>query len=231
MKTAECYDGYHQTSRTEVSKTLTAGQGFGESSDSIPKVLVRTFNFELFANPPPETVGSLCRTRAGDWMCLCYDAYNQKATKEAAFTLRAALGGPGTPNNDAMPKVLCFRCGSFGQFVPSAARGTLECGHSAAVGNGTPCLVVQRPANSNGGQVMPCLSASEGKGTQGQKDADGGYVLVPFVKTSHARGAGGEGERWEEREVAGTRNVFDGDRPQEVVVHRPFGGEEARCHA
>ena len=168
MKTAECYDGYHQTSRTEVSKTLTAGQGFGESSDSIPKVLVRTFNFELFANPPPETVGSLCRTRAGDWMCLC------------------------------------FRCGSFGQFVPSAASGTLECGHSATVGNGTPCL-----------------SASEGKGTQGQKDADGGYVLVPFVKTSHARGAGGEGERWEEREVAGTRNVFDGDRPQEVVVHRP----------
>ena len=230
MKTAECYDGRQQASRTEVSKTLTAGQGFGESSDSIPKVLVRTFNFELFANPPPETVGSLCRTRAGDWMCLCYDAYNQKATKEASFTLCNAIGG-GAEGNNAMPKVLCFRCGSFWQFVPSAASGTLECGHSASVGNGTPCLVVQRQANSNGGQVMPTVSASEGKGTQGQKDANGGYVLVPFVKTSHARGAGGEGERWEEREVAGTRNVFDGDRPQEVVVHRPHGGEEARCHA
>ncbi len=213
MKTAECYDGYHQSSRTEVSKTLTAGQGYGESSDSIPKVLVRTFNFELFANPPPETVGTLCRTGAGDWMCLCYDAYNQKATKEASFTLRSAMNA-GTEGNDAMPKVLCFRCGSFGDFVQSAASGTLECGHSASVGNGTPCLVVQRPSNSNGGQVAPCLSASEGKGTQGEKDRGGGYVLVPFVKTSHARGADG-----------------DGERAQEVVVCRPQGGGEAECHA
>ncbi len=75
--------------------------------------------------------------------------------------------------------------------------------------------------NSNGGHAMPTIAASEWRGPQGEKDRNGGYVLVPFVKTSHARGRDGEGERRERREVVGTRNVFDGERPQEVVVVRP----------
>ncbi len=45
---------------------------------------------------------------------------------------------------------------------------------------------------------------------------------VPFVKTTHARGKDGEGERWEQCEVVGTRNVFDvgESRAQEVAVYR-----------
>jgi hypothetical protein len=45
---------------------------------------------------------------------------------------------------------------------------------------------------------------------------------VPFVKAAHARGKDGEGERWEQSEVAGTRNVFDNGemRSQEAVIYR-----------
>ena len=68
MKTAFGYDGWAQSCGEEVCKTLVAGKGYGDRCDSIPKVLVRAFNFELFASPPPETVDALCACRAGDWM-------------------------------------------------------------------------------------------------------------------------------------------------------------------
>lgn len=68
MKTAFGYDGWAQSCGEEVCKTLVAGKGYGDRCDSIPKALVRAFNFELFASPPPETVDALCACRAGDWM-------------------------------------------------------------------------------------------------------------------------------------------------------------------
>lgn len=114
--------------------------------------MTRMFNFELWAEPPPETVGALCARRAHDWMVIDM--------------------GEKRPST--------FRCGSFGQFVhDDGASGTLDCGHSAGVGNGTPCLVVQHPAttNSNGGHAMPTIAASEWRGPQGEKDRNGGDVL------------------------------------------------------
>lgn len=110
MKTAFGYDGWAQSCGEEVCKTLVAGKGYGDRCDSIPKVLVRAFNFELFASPPPETVDALCACRAGDWMLV-----------------QRSQG---------------FRAGSFGQFLATDAAGTLDCGHMAGVGNGTPCLVL-----------------------------------------------------------------------------------------
>ena len=122
--------------------------------------MTRMFNFELWAEPPPETVGALCARRAHDWMVIDM--------------------GEKRPST--------FRCGSFGQFVhDDGVSGTLDCQHAGAVGNGTPCLVVHHPAagepapaattNSNGGHAMPTIAASEWRGPQGEKDRNGGYVL------------------------------------------------------
>lgn len=56
----------------------------------------------------------------------------------------------------------------------------------------------------------------------------GNNPLAVFVKTSHAKGKDGEGERWDNGEVAQTRNTFDiGDkRSQEVVVSANSNGVE-----
>jgi len=58
--------------------------------------------------------------------------------------------------------------------------------------------------------------------TRNQKDGTGGnnLPLVCFSKVSHPSAPNGEGERWDEREVAQTRNTFDNGekRCQEVVV-------------
>ena len=64
--------------------------------------------------------------------------------------------------------------------------------------------------------------------TRNQKDGTGGNNLplvvhksqVPFVKTSHACGKGGLGEKWQQCEVAGTRNAIEGGdgRNQEAIV-------------
>ena len=61
--------------------------------------------------------------------------------------------------------------------------------------------------------------------TQGSSNANsagvsGNNPLVCFSKVSHPHAPNGEGERWDEREVAQTRNTFDNGekRCQEVVV-------------
>ena len=61
--------------------------------------------------------------------------------------------------------------------------------------------------------------------TQGSSNANsagvsGNNPLVCFSKVSHPSAPNGEGERWDEREVAQTRNTFDNGekRCQEVVV-------------
>ena len=57
--------------------------------------------------------------------------------------------------------------------------------------------------------------------TRNQKDGTGGnnLPLVVFSKVSHPHGKNGDGERWDRREVAQTRNTFDNSevRTQECV--------------
>jgi hypothetical protein len=52
--------------------------------------------------------------------------------------LNKNLGGGGKM------KSLFFRNGSFGMFNSTDVSGTLECNHMATIGNGTPCIVVQK---------------------------------------------------------------------------------------
>lgn len=66
--------------------------------------------------------------------------------------------------------------------------------------------------------------------TRNQKDGTGGnnLPLVCFSKVSHPKAKDGDGERWDEREVAQTRNTFDNGekRCQEVVVSTNSNGED-----
>ena len=182
--------------------------------------MTRMFNFELWAEPPPETVGALCARRAHDWMVIdmgvqkmdCYDGKSQTCHTEVCKTLTAMKGHSDSCDN--MPKILCFRCGSFGQFVhDDGVSGTLDCLHNSAVGNGTPCLVVHYPAaaepapaattNSNGGHAMPTIAASEWRGPQGEKDRNGSYVLQRPVRATQISGGSNP-------QVCGTLAARDG---------------------
>ena len=69
--------------------------------------------------------------------------------------------------------------------------------------------------------------------TRNQKDGTGGnnlplVVHTPFVKTSHAKGKNGDGEKWEQCELAGTRNAIEGGdgRNQECIVSTNSNGED-----
>ena len=66
--------------------------------------------------------------------------------------------------------------------------------------------------------------------TRNQKDGTGGnnLPLVCFSKVAHASAPNGEGERWDVREVAQTRNTFDNSekRCQEVVVSTNSNGDD-----
>ena len=66
--------------------------------------------------------------------------------------------------------------------------------------------------------------------TRNQKDGAGGnnLPLVCFSKVSHPKAKDGDGERWDKREVAQTRNTFDNGekRCQEVVVSTNSNGED-----
>jgi hypothetical protein len=102
-----------------------------------------------------------------------------------------------------------FRAGSYGTYVEEGASGTLDCGHMAGIGNGTPCLVVEgvdgynktttgdvAPTisgaasdihhthgvivhNSNGGDVMPTINANESKLGGDNQHVNGGGVRYP----------------------------------------------------
>lgn len=147
MKTAFGYDGWAQSCGEEVCKTLVAGKGYGDRCDSIPKVLVRAFNFELFASPPPETVDALCACRAGDWMLV-----------------QRSQG---------------FRAGSFGQFVADGAAGTLDCGHMAGVGNGTPCLVLCYDGYNQSTSRETSMTLRSAMGGTERNDADPKVLCPP----------------------------------------------------
>ncbi len=119
--------------------------GGGEATDTPPKPCVsRAFNFELFSDSPtPEQVGALCAHRAGDWAVYRAQAYGINANgvtktvqmpcrRECSETLAAShSSGVVQPR----PAAVCFRSGSFAQFVPDAVSGTLDCGHIGTVGS------------------------------------------------------------------------------------------------
>lgn len=71
--------------------------------------------------------------------------------------------------------------------------------------------------------------------TRNQKDGTGGnnlplvvHTQTPFVKTAHAKGKDGDGEKWEQCEVVGARNTFDNGekRCQECIVSTNSNGED-----
>ena len=66
--------------------------------------------------------------------------------------------------------------------------------------------------------------------TRNQKDGTGGnnLPLVCFSKVSHPKAKDGDGERWDKREMAQSRNTFDNGekRCQEVVVSTNPNGED-----
>lgn len=47
--------------------------------------------------------------------------------------------------------------------------------------------IVESIANSNGGHVMPTISADEYKGAQSQKDNGGGYCVHSFIQLRTVR--------------------------------------------
>ena len=151
-------------------------------------------------------------------------------------------------NGGGVADTLTTRC--HGQFMPDKEN------FAAILAN--PNAIVQRVTNSNDGDVMPTIMASEAKLIESLKEQAGGYVIATFenhpadsriketpnvspllparagtgggnlpliaqvfAKVSHPRGKDSEGERLAQSDVAGTRNVFDGERAQEVVVEKP----------
>ena len=177
MKTAFGYGGWAQSCGEEVCKTLVAGKGYGDRCDSIPKVLVRAFNFELFASPPPETVDALCACRAGDWMLV-----------------QRSQG---------------FRAGSFGQFLATDAAGTLDCGHMAGVGNGTPCLVLCYDGYNQSTSRETSMTLRSAMGGTERNDADP-KVLCPPLRNCRAVG-------FSDSKSADSRGL--GDRHEEFPTH------------
>ena len=99
--------------------------------------------------------------------------------------------------------------------------------------------VIEHVTNSNGENVAPCLTTELAHQTGNHQLHSGGYVIEKTTKsnggdvapsltacdlqkqTSNEADKGGDGERLAQSNVAGTRNVFDGERAQEVVVEKP----------
>ncbi len=152
--------------------------------------MTRMFNFELWAEPPPETVGALCARRAHDWMVI--DMGDRKTER--------IMGNNG---NQVLPtfvaadskgcRVHSARDGKYALhvFTPTATTichdvynqkshadvcFTLRAAMDHAGIDAIPC-VLRNTTNSNGGHAMPTIAASEWRGPQGEKDRNGGYVL------------------------------------------------------
>lgn len=87
---------------------------------------------------------------------------------------------------------------------------------------GGKCVVQCYENHAQDSRIKP-IEVSD---TRNQKDGTGGnnLPLVCFSKVSHPTAPNGEGERWDEREVAQTRNTFDNGekRCQEVVVSTAY---------
>ncbi len=75
------------------------------------------------------------------------------------------------------------------------------------------------------------LAPTVGASNANSVGVSGNNPLVVFAKVSHPKGKDGEGERWAQSNVAGTRNVFDGERAQELVVEKPQPPRPAVCVA
>ena len=81
-------------------------------------------------------------------------------------------------------------------------------------------------------RTRPCDTAPVMGATRNGNASNNNPLVVhkqtPFVKTRHASGKDGEGEKWEQCEVAGTRNAIEGGdgRSQECIVSTNSNGED-----
>lgn len=80
-------------------------------------------------------------------------------------------------------------------------------------------------------QVPIDTAPTQGSSNANSAGVSGNNPLVvmrntPFVKTSHAKGRNGDGEKWEQCELAGTRNAIEGGdgRNQECIVSTNSNG-------
>lgn len=125
------------------------------------------------------------------------------------------------------------RAGSFDPFEPGGVT-------TSAITDNVAMTVVNGscPGHHNGlveayenDHLNRCEVARSLNGNHDDRVTDTGTSVVhttPFVKTAHARGKDGLGEKWEQSEVAGTRNAIEGGdgRNQECIVSANSNGEE-----
>ena len=99
-----------------------------------------------------------------------------------------------------------------------AGRDRVDAG---VVGEPRSCAVRTANTHANGHGVAD-------EATHTIDGANGQGVVQCYSKVAHASAPNGEGERWDEREVAQTRNTFDNGekRCQEVVVSTNSNGED-----
>ena len=236
---------------------------------------VGAFNFELWANPPRNLIDALCARRAGDWMVADKPRAVSCQHSQISMNCGEEFPPPIMARDYKDPAIVATAPASVASFDPAEPGGlktAVQDGSAVTLVNGT-CpghhnAIVQRVTNSNGGDVMPTIMASEAKLIESLKEQAGGYIIATFenhpadsriketpnvspllparagtgggnlplvaqvfAKVSHPRGKDGEGERWAQSNVAGTRNVFDGERAQEVVVEKPQPPRPAVCVA
>lgn len=92
------------------------------------------------------------------------------------------------------------------------------------------CAVQAFENHATDARVVPTSSAPTQGATRNGNASNNNPLVVhkqtPFVKTSHASGKDGKGEKWEQCEVAGTRNAIEGGdgRNQECIVHAGLDG-------
>jgi hypothetical protein len=91
---------------------------------------------------------------------------------------------------------------------------TLDCMHDHQA------VCYENHAQDSRGQGPIDTAPTQGSSNANSADVSGNNPLVCFSKVAHPTAPNGEGERWDEREVAQTRNTFDNGekRCQEVVV-------------
>ena len=218
--------------REEIARSVAARAGLhgGVVARAGREGEVSAFNFELWATPSAETIGGICARRAADWML---------AQKPASFDPYEPGGIKTVREDGAANTVVNGTCpGNHGAAVQ---RVTNSNGGDVAPTLSVTDLVKQTTgqADNGGGYVCATIENHQSEARVREADVAGTMgasrnaqaannnplvVATPapdtFVKMRHARSAEDD-ERWAAESVAGTRNVHDGERPQEVVVEKP----------
>jgi hypothetical protein len=132
---------------------------------------------------------------------------------EATHTLDGANGQGVAYGMDARNTGL-YGAGATGEEV-SMTQDANQC-------KGGKCVVQCYENHAQDSRVQGPIDTAPTQGSSNANSAgvSGNNPLVCFTKVSHPSAPNGEGERWDEREVAQTRNTFDNGekRSQEVVV-------------